>query len=130
MLAPLARMDMLRCDSVGGILLVTQQFAKDGSFTPHRDSTVVAAPALATLGSVSATDLPGCAYSDFWDESVLSSYAFSVDDNDHCPLLLAAEGFSRQVKLPSTIEFVTNSQPLFLPFGEQLWASVMTLTGT
>jgi hypothetical protein len=34
MLAPLARMDMLRCDSVGGILLVTQQFAKDGTFTP------------------------------------------------------------------------------------------------
>jgi hypothetical protein len=45
-------------------------------------------------------------------------------------LLVAAEGFSRQVKLPSTIEFITDSQPLFIPFGEQLWAPVMTLTGT
>jgi hypothetical protein len=45
-------------------------------------------------------------------------------------LLVAAEGFSRQVKLPSTVEFITDSQPLFIPFGEQLWAPVMTLPGT
>jgi hypothetical protein len=58
----------------------------------------------------------GFAYSNFWDKSVLSPYAFVVDDNNHCPLLVASEGFSRQVKLPSTIEFNTNSQPI--PFGE------------
>jgi hypothetical protein len=122
MLVPLARMDTLRCDSVGGILLVTQQFAKDGTVTsPY--ITVVAAPALATLGSVSATD-------DFRDESVLSAYAFAVDDNDHCPLLVASEGFSGQVKLPSTIEFLTDSQPLFFPSGEELWTPVTTTTGT
>jgi hypothetical protein len=40
------------------------------------------------------------------------------------------EGFSRQVNLPYTIEFITDSQPLFIPFGEQLWAPVMTVTGT
>jgi hypothetical protein len=129
MLVPLARMDTLHCDSVGGILLVTQQFAKDGTVTsPY--ITLVTAPALATLGSVSATDPLGFAYSDFWDESVLSLYAFAVDDNDHCPLLVASEGFSRQVKLPSTIEFLTDSQPLFFPFGEELWTPVRTTTGT
>jgi hypothetical protein len=117
MLLPLARMDMLRCDSVGGIILVTQQFAKDGTFTPPYIK-VIAAPALATLGSVSVTDLPGFAYSDFWDKSILSPYAFDIDDNDHRPLLVAAEDFSRQVKLPSTIEFITDSQPLFIPFGD------------
>ena len=87
---------------------------------------MVAAPALATLGSVLTTDPSGFAYSDFWDKSVLSPYAFDVDDNDHCPLLLAAEGFSRQVKLPSIIDFITDLQPLLLPFGGQLWAPVMT----
>jgi hypothetical protein len=87
MLAPLAWMDTLRCNSVGGIILVTQQFAKDGIFTPP-PITVVAAAALATLGSLSATDPPGFAYSDFWDEYVLSPQAFDVDDNDQ-PLSLA-----------------------------------------
>jgi hypothetical protein len=71
MLAPLARMDTLRCTLVDGIILVTQQFAKDGTLTPPY-IMVVAAPAQATLGSVSAMDPPGFAYSDFWDESVLS----------------------------------------------------------
>jgi hypothetical protein len=80
---------LLRCDLVGGLLLVTQQFVADGTFTlPY--ITVVAAPALAFLGSFLATDPPGFAYSDFWDKSNLSPYAFAVDDNDHCPLLVAA----------------------------------------
>jgi hypothetical protein len=83
--------------------LVTQQFAKDGTFTPPPYITVVAAPALATLGSVLATDPLGFGYSDFWDKSVLSLYALDVDDNDHRHLLVALEGFSHQVTLPSTI---------------------------
>jgi hypothetical protein len=58
-------MDKLRWDPVSGILLVTQQFAKDGTFTPPY-ITVVATTALATLGSVWAQDPLGFAYSDFW----------------------------------------------------------------
>jgi hypothetical protein len=127
-LDPLARLEMLRCDSVGGILLVTQQFATDGTSTPPY-ITVVAAPALASLGSFSATDPPGFAYSEFWDESVLSPYAFDVDDQPHCPLLVAAEGSSRQVKLPSLVDFITDSQPLFFPFGEEILHPVSTPTG-
>ena len=63
-LDPLAQLDMLHCDLVGGILLVTQHFAPDGTSTPPY-ITVAAAPALATLGSFLATDPPGFAYSKF-----------------------------------------------------------------
>jgi hypothetical protein len=89
---PLVQVNMLCCDLAGGLPLVAQQFTKDSTFTPPY-ITVVAAPALATLGSFSATDPPGFAYSDFWDDSILSPYAFDVDDNNHCPMLVATEGF-------------------------------------
>jgi hypothetical protein len=77
MLAGLAWMDKLCCNPAGGILLVTQQFAKDGTLTPPY-ITVIAAPALATLGYVVAMDPPGFVYSDFWDNSVLSPYALTL----------------------------------------------------
>jgi hypothetical protein len=98
MLAALAWMHTLRCNLAGGIILVIQQFAKDNTFTPLY-ITVVAVPTIATLGSVLAADPPGFACSDFWDKSVLSQYAFDVDGNNRCPLLVAPEDFSHQVKL-------------------------------
>jgi hypothetical protein len=128
-LDPLARLEMLRRDSVGGILLVTQQFAKDGTSTPPY-ITVVAAPAVATLGAFSAEDPPGFAYSEFWDESVLSPYAFDVDESNHCPILGAAEGSSRLVNPSSIIDYITDSQPLFFPFGEAITTPATTPTGS
>jgi hypothetical protein len=125
MLDPIAPLAMWHCDLVGGLLLVTQQFAKDSTFAPPYITVLVAALTLATLGSFLVMDPPSFAYSDFWDDSLLCPYVYDIDDNDHCPLLVATK-----VKLPSTIEFFTDLQPLFIPFGEQLLARVMTPTGT
>jgi hypothetical protein len=76
-------------------------------------------------------DPPTCfAYSNLWDDSILSWYAFDVDGNYHCPMLAAIKGFSCQVKLPSIVDFITDLQPLFFPFGEQTMIPVPTPTGT
>jgi hypothetical protein len=49
-----------------------QQFAPDGTMTePY--ITVVAAPALTTIGKVDATHPPGLSLSDFWDDTVPTS---------------------------------------------------------
>jgi hypothetical protein len=98
--------------------------------------TVVAAPALATLGKVDATHPPvdathppGLSLSDFWDNStVLTSFGFPVNQDLHCPLKGAAEGASRKVKLPGIMDFMKDTQPLFFPYGEQVAAFVQLVT--
>jgi hypothetical protein len=63
---------LLDLSALGGswwLLLVTQQFAPDGtSLEPY--IMVVAAPALATLGLVDATSPPRYSYLDFLDDMV------------------------------------------------------------
>jgi hypothetical protein len=115
---PMARLSSLRSDAIGGILLVTQQYAPDGT-TSVPYITVVAAPALATLGPLDVTHPPGYSFSDFWDEDVLAPFGLPADPALHCPFMAAAEGTSRQVKLPGILDFLQDSQPLFFPYGEQ-----------
>jgi hypothetical protein len=117
---PMARLNSLRSKAVGGILLVTQQFAADGTASSSY-LTIVAAPALATLGPLEDANPPGYSLSDFWDDAVLQPFGLPVDQNQtlHRPLMAAAEGFSRKVKLPGITDLLKDSQPLFFPSGEQ-----------
>jgi hypothetical protein len=102
-------------DAVGGLLIVTTQFTKEGTETaPY--ITVVAAPSQATLGTLDSTFPPGHTYSDFWDDDVLSPDVFPDLPGPHCPFMAAAEGFPRKVKLPGIVDLLTNSQPLFFPY--------------
>ena len=125
---PLERLKALRSDDIGGLLVVTQQFAPDGVSTePY--ITIVAAPSLATLGILDAAHPPGLVYSEFWDEEVLASYALPAAPGPHCPFMAAAEGFSRKVKLPGIVDLLTDSQPLFFAHGKQTAAIVPTTSG-
>jgi hypothetical protein len=125
----LARLASLRKDMVGGLLLVTQQFSADGVLSqPY--ITIVAAPLLATLGHFDITDPPGITYSDFWEESVLATYGIPIPTQLHCPLVAATEGFSEAVTLPSIIDLLTKTQPLFFSWGEQLVDKVILLGGS
>ncbi len=82
--SPMARLTSLSSEAVGGILLVTQQFLSDGTTTtPY--ITVVAAPSLATIGTVDANHPAGLSSSDFWDDTVLTPFALPADPNLHCP---------------------------------------------
>jgi hypothetical protein len=65
----MGRLSSLHLDAIGGILLVTQQHAPDGTISdPY--ITVVAAPAMASLGSLDENTPPGYSFSDFWDDAV------------------------------------------------------------
>jgi hypothetical protein len=125
--SPMARLTSLSSEAVGGILLVTQQFLSDGTTTtPY--ITVVAAPSLATLGEVDANHPAGLSSSDYWDDTVLTPFALPADPNLHCPLMAAAEGASRKVKLPGSVDFMNDSHPLFFPYGELVAATVQLTT--
>jgi hypothetical protein len=114
----MAHLNSLRTEAVGGILLVTQQFSADGTASSSY-ITIVAAPALATLGHLDNANPPVYCLSDFWDDTVLQPFGLPVDQTLHCPLMAAAEGFSRKVKLPGIMDLMKDSQPLFFPSGEQ-----------
>jgi hypothetical protein len=118
---------MLYSDKVGGIFLVTKQFFKDGLASPPY-ITIVAAPALATLGQFSTADPPGISTPNYWDNSVLAPFNVQMRDGQHCPMLATAEGFSCLTKLPGATEFLNDAQPLFSPLGEQLAGRVPTTT--
>ena len=123
--APMDRLQTLYSDTVGGILLVTKQFFKDGTATlPY--ITIVAAPSLAPRGKFSPADPPGIATADYWDATVLAPYSIQIGDGLHCPMLTASEGFSRATKLPGSDAFLTDAQPLFFPLGEQLAEQITT----
>jgi hypothetical protein len=124
---PMTRLISLSSEAVGGILLVTQQFAPDGTMTePY--ITVVAAPSLATLGMVDANHPPGLSLSDFWDNTVLTPFGLPADSNLHCPFMAAAEGVSRKVKLPGIVDFMQDTKPIFFPYRKQVAATVQLTT--
>jgi hypothetical protein len=83
---PMAGLNLLRLEAVGGILLVTQQFAADG-LSSISYITVVAAPALATLGPMDDVNPRGYSFLDFWDNTVLQPFGIPVDQTLHCPLM-------------------------------------------
>jgi hypothetical protein len=78
---------------------------------------VVASPALATLGSFSATNLPGFNLQEAWDLSEPPLSKFSTSDSS-CPLMVSAGGFSRRVFPPTLEHLLGSTAPLFLPNGE------------
>jgi hypothetical protein len=51
----------LQNELVGGLLLVTQKYSTDGSFS-ETSITIITAPSLATLGQFSIADPPGIAF--------------------------------------------------------------------
>lgn len=125
----LTRLHSLYSDPIGGVLLVTMRHHEDGPISePY--ITIVAAPSLMTLGHFSAADPPGIDYDDFWDDSVFKPFNLSVGEGLHCPLLAAAEGFSRSVKLPGVVDFIETSQPALFPSGEQLADCIQTTAGS
>jgi hypothetical protein len=125
----LERLHNLYTDTVGGIILVTKQFSKDGSASDPF-ITINAAPSLAPLGAFLMADPPGIAIDNYWDPAVLAPYDIQIGDRLHCPLLAAKEGFSRTIKLPGATDFLNDAQPLFFLLGEQMATTVKTTTGT
>jgi hypothetical protein len=121
----LTRLKMLHSDTIGGVLLLTTHYSADGTVSdPY--ITIIAAPSCITLGHFSAADPPGIEYADFWDDSILEHYNNLLSAGLHCPVIAATEGFSRMIKLPGSANFVTNSQPMFIPSGEHLAGQVPT----
>jgi hypothetical protein len=86
---PLVPLNSLHLHDIGRLLVVTQQFAADGiSMAPY--ITVVVAPSMATLGTFEVTHPTSLAYSDFWDEEVLTPYNIPEVPGPHCPSVAAA----------------------------------------
>jgi hypothetical protein len=120
---PVALLILLSSQAAGWILFVTQQFAPDGTKTePY--ITVVAAPPLATLGTGDENPPLELSLSDFWDNTVLTPFGLPVDSDLHCPLMAAAEGVSRKVKLPGIMDFMQDTQAVFFPSGKLVAATV------
>jgi hypothetical protein len=97
---------------------VTQEYAPDRT-TSEPYITVVAALAMATLGSLDDNTPPGYSFSDFWDNVVLTPFGLPADPTLHCPFMAAAKGISSKVKFPSIIDPMKDSHPLFVPYGEK-----------
>ena len=90
------RLQQLRTDKIGGILLVTQIMTSDGMGIPF--ITVLAAPSLATVNL--QTGDAGVLLEDIWDDTILSAFKPDLVMSDvHCPLIGAQEGFSRSLKV-------------------------------
>jgi hypothetical protein len=75
--------------------------------------TVVAAPAMATLGLPDEKTPPGYSFLDFWDDAVLTPFGLPADPALHCPSMAAAKGISCKVKLPGIMDLMRDSQPFF-----------------
>jgi hypothetical protein len=113
---PLDRLKTIYSNTVGGILLVTQHYYLDSSSAPEPYITIVGAPSIMPLGHFSANDPPGINYSKFWDDSVLAPRVIPISEHLHCPLLAAAEGLSRAIKILGIMEYLSDAQPLFFPY--------------
>jgi hypothetical protein len=90
----LEQLNSLHLDDIGGLLVVTQQFAPDGISTkPY--ITIVAAPSMATLG-----------YSKFWDEELLASYTIPEVPRSALSFRGSGRGFLSQGQTPWHSGFV------------------------
>jgi hypothetical protein len=119
----LSRLYCLRSSPVGGLLLVLKHWNVDTASYGKPIVRLVASPALATLGSFSATDLPGFNLQDAWDLSAPPLSEFSTSDSS-CPLMVSAGGFSCRVFPPTLSNFLGSTAPLFLPNGEDVAGTV------
>jgi hypothetical protein len=115
----MARLQLLRAHPIGGILAVVAHWnCETGSFGSPI-VRVLASPAVATLGSFSATDRPGCNLSEVWD---LAEPPFDQMPSSKysCPLLVSAGGFSRGIKNLTIQAYLEGTAPLFIPSGEEV----------
>jgi hypothetical protein len=120
---PLAHLKLFYSNlTIGGMILVTSHYHSDGKVSSSPHITIIAASLLITLGQFRDADPPGIDYADFWDDSILAPRSIPITDGLHCPLLAAAEGFLRAVKLPDVIDFLYNTQPLLFPTSKHYFA--------
>jgi hypothetical protein len=120
---PLSCLHLLLTGSFGSILLVTQLFDTNGPVT-HVFITILAAPSV-VMYRQDTTD-QGIIMDDLWEDSALHGFDPAlVTSTAHCPVLAAQEGYSRDPSLKTTVDnILLNSQPLFLPEGELIGATV------
>jgi hypothetical protein len=120
---PLSRLHLLCTGSIGGILLVTQLFDANGSVT-RVFITILAAPSVVTYRQ-DMTD-QGIILDILWEDAALQGFVPAlVTSTAHCPVLAAQEGYSRDPSLKTTVDnLLLDSQPLFLPEGELIGATV------
>jgi hypothetical protein len=126
------RLGKLCLEPVGCILLVTTTVsATNHTANPTPIITLVVAPSLATLGSITNAP-PGILLANIWAESVLQPFSSLIDsDQPHCPILAASEGFSHVVVSATPSKYLEDAQPLFFPTGKLLCNHVaITVTST
>jgi hypothetical protein len=119
---PVKRLEHLRTQNVGGILVVTKIADANGPGIPFL--TVLATPSMATYNL--STGDAGVLLDDVWDETVLEAFPPHMDNAKvHCPLIGAQEGYSCSTKLePKVFSLLQDSQPLLLLAGELTCATV------
>jgi hypothetical protein len=117
------RLNQLRTEKVGGMLLVTTVMNEDGT-SSQPFLTCVAAPSMATFAPPLKEN--GVLYEDIWEKQVLERFFPALDPAvAHCPLMGAQQGFSRAASLkPGMFQLLQDAQPLFFPAGELLCADV------
>jgi hypothetical protein len=110
------RLNQLRTDKIGGLLVVTKVADMEGKNIPFL--TVLAAPSAATFNTM--TGDAGVIFDDIWDATVLEAFKPDlVTTTVHCPLMGAQEGFSRCLELkPTVVGILQDAQPFLLPTGE------------
>ena len=118
------RLQQLRTDAIGGILMVTQVVDdKDGKGIPFL--TILAAPSVTTFNE--DTGDVGVILDDIWEPSVLQAFHPDLDTSAvHCPIVGAQEGFSRSSTIKANVVgILQDAQPLFIPEGELVCTNVM-----
>jgi hypothetical protein len=87
---------------------------------------VLASPAVATLGSFSASEHPGINLGEAWDLTSPPFDAMPVADTT-CPLLAMSGGFSRQTHPLTLSNYLASTYPLFIPSGEEVASTVSVI---
>jgi hypothetical protein len=117
------RLEPLRMDTIGGVLVVTTIIANDG-MKSEPFITILAAPSIASVAKPAKEN--GVLYDDVWEGMVLNRFKPALDTAvAHCPMIGAKEEFSWAQKLQQGIfHLLQDLQPLFLPEGELLCEEV------
>jgi hypothetical protein len=93
----LARLDKLRKNHVGGILLAVKHWNDQKAAFGKPVLQVVADPAVASLGAFDALDPPEINLGEVWDLAASSPLDQLPVNNTTCPIMVSAGGFSRAV---------------------------------
>jgi hypothetical protein len=125
------RLHALRSESVGDCLGVFQHWNPVTQAFGTPVLRVVACPAVATLGRFGPDDieLPGLNLQDAWDASLSPPLSALPDNTVSCPTMVSAGGFSHSIADPTLANLLLETEPLFIPNGEEL-AGMVKLTGS